>query len=594
VFQITKPSDGIQLLHWNKELPSASAADPLGLNLRVSARLANELLHCITSITPRARYYSFFPWAFQDYNDRERGTKKDRGRVIGVLARERAMVLGAVLHHDGEACEGGALGGSNPASTLAEKNLKSHDLPAWKHLKAREGQFGAAYKGSLINLGVFNTDGAEVNDEAAAETDELDEATQSIEVTELSPLGKRLAESFRLAIRDTRYLNEDWDLRNVVQTDVLKEFGGRAGLCEISQKRAADRAVLRDMFFACEQESTQTGQYRRRMSLLLLLEYIGQAHDAGISFDNTCFSNISYFGAMIDEEEEADSTKIILPQSLRDIADRWRVYYSHNYLAVALQSFLVACTRALRDKPGGVARASLLNELSSSAISARFRELFDTDLPKEFLLLTPRETVAIAGINLPSGQPDFDLAPLTIDASFSERNLEGLLTENEANEGAGIALATMLFYLVVLRYPKHVSPSLNNWYLQHVLDPYTDISVPGVIGMLHAEFGEAWLDLPNREILDRVIWRFVIRQHQTMSYERGFGGSAPLFHVDGAIIVGTNIDYIDPRALNARLGSALQILTDLGMIVYDEDVGYCRTVDGDSWLKAELKREARR
>jgi hypothetical protein len=79
-----------------------------------------------------------------------------------------------------------------------------------------------------------------------------------------------------------------------------------------------------------------------------------------------------------------------------------------------------------------------------------------------------------------------------------------------------------------------------------------------------------------------------------MSYERGFGGSAPLFHVDGAIIVGTNTDYIDPRALNARLGSALQILTDLGMIVYDEDVGYCRTVDGDSWLKAELKREARR
>ena len=47
----------------------ASDADPLGLNLRVSARLANELLHCITSITPRARYYSFFPWAFEDYNE---------------------------------------------------------------------------------------------------------------------------------------------------------------------------------------------------------------------------------------------------------------------------------------------------------------------------------------------------------------------------------------------------------------------------------------------------------------------------------------------------------------------------------------------
>jgi hypothetical protein len=98
VYQFTKPSDAVQLVRWNKELPSASAADPLGLNLRVSARLANELLHCITSITPRARYYSFFPWAFEDYRDNEHGTSKDRGRIQGVLARERAMVLGAVLH----------------------------------------------------------------------------------------------------------------------------------------------------------------------------------------------------------------------------------------------------------------------------------------------------------------------------------------------------------------------------------------------------------------------------------------------------------------------------------------------------------------
>ena len=98
MYQFTKPSDAVQLVRWNKELPSASAADPLGLNLRVSARLANELLHCITSVTPRARYYSFFPWAFEDYRESEQGTSRDRGRIPGVLARERAMVLGAVLH----------------------------------------------------------------------------------------------------------------------------------------------------------------------------------------------------------------------------------------------------------------------------------------------------------------------------------------------------------------------------------------------------------------------------------------------------------------------------------------------------------------
>src|SRR5262245_41290199 len=106
LFKLAKQPNSLRLLQWTKELPSASPADPLGLSLRVSARLANELLYCITSITPRARYYSFFPWAFQDYNEREYATRADRGRMKGVLSRERAMVLGAVLHHEGP-CEGG-------------------------------------------------------------------------------------------------------------------------------------------------------------------------------------------------------------------------------------------------------------------------------------------------------------------------------------------------------------------------------------------------------------------------------------------------------------------------------------------------------
>jgi hypothetical protein len=64
VFKLARAPEGIELLRWNKKLPSASSQDPLGLNLRVSARLAGELLHCITSITPRARHHSF-AWAFQ-------------------------------------------------------------------------------------------------------------------------------------------------------------------------------------------------------------------------------------------------------------------------------------------------------------------------------------------------------------------------------------------------------------------------------------------------------------------------------------------------------------------------------------------------
>jgi len=139
-------------------------------------------------------------------------------------------------------------------------------------LKAAEGQFGAAYKGSLINLGVFKTDSDEVEEEVADDTDELDESVQAIEVTELSSLGKRLAEAFAQSVRRTAYVSEGWAQKKFVESGVLKQFGARAGLCEIDGKWASDRGVLRSMFFARDGFRATGSHLRRRMSLLLVLD----------------------------------------------------------------------------------------------------------------------------------------------------------------------------------------------------------------------------------------------------------------------------------------------------------------------------------
>lgn len=594
VFQLTKPSEGVGLLHWNKELPSASGADPLGLNLRVSARLSDELLYCITSITPRARYYAFFPWAFQDYNDHERGTKADRGRIKAVLARERAMVVGAVFHHDGNACKDGGLGGSDKAIKLDRMKRRKFDLSRWEHLGAPEGQFGAAYKGSLINLGVFKTDDTRVKDEPDADETELDEETQAIDVRELSDLGKRLASAFDRSVRGTEFVKANWTLRNAVDTAILTEFGSRAGLCEISGKRAFDREVLRDIFFAKHKETykemARPGQHRRRMSLLLLLECVGQADASGAFFDNNVFSDICYFGKFLSEDEKRRIASVRIPASLKDVYERWRVYYSQNYLAVALQSMLIACVRLLRDKPAGLSHDQLVHGLNSPGLQSWFREILGQEPPRDFFAQSARETLAICGVIAEQGLE----GALPMDAPFSERGLAERLIDGEANEVSGIFLATLLLYEAVLRYQQRTPVALKNWYAQQVYNPSADIALPETVKYLIEEFGENWLDLSNEQILHQLIWRFVVRQHQTMSYERGFGGSAPLFHVDGTTVIGTSSDFTDPRALNPRLGSALQILSDLGLITYDDDGGYSRTAQGDEWLAAELKLEGAR
>ena len=99
------------LLAWSALVESSAGVDPLGLALRVGARLTSQLLFCITSITPRARYFSFLPWCISDYRSREAARKGARGLRRGIQIREHALVLGCVLHHEGETCAGGALTG---------------------------------------------------------------------------------------------------------------------------------------------------------------------------------------------------------------------------------------------------------------------------------------------------------------------------------------------------------------------------------------------------------------------------------------------------------------------------------------------------
>jgi hypothetical protein len=112
---------GDALLRWTKMVPVAEGKDPLGLSGRVSNRLANQLLYCITSITPRARYFSFLPWCVADYRQHQKGTRRDDGLDGAIRLRERAFTLGCVASHNGQPCTGGSLVGSKKARACYEK-----------------------------------------------------------------------------------------------------------------------------------------------------------------------------------------------------------------------------------------------------------------------------------------------------------------------------------------------------------------------------------------------------------------------------------------------------------------------------------------
>lgn len=591
IVELARLGDGLAILRWNKELPAASSQDPLGLNLRVSARLGAELLHCITSITPRARYFSFFPWAIQDYKNTEENKSGDRGVVEGVLVREKAMVLGAVFHHGGHPCEGGALGGSDKAVAVANKEPQaSYDLLSWSHLASPRGQLSAAYIASLVNLGLFEVAHDAVNEEVDPETNTLRKDQENVDVTTLSERGKRLAEAFSLSIEQTDYATDQLSVKSIVNRNVLTDFGAAAGLCEIGKPTAADRQVLREVFFSCDRTGTESAHHRRRMTLLLLLDCARICESIGIGLDEEKFADLVFY--------RGNSSLLHRPidpvdNALKDIAQRWRIFYFHANFSLALQAALVSLVRSLRNEDGGIERSRLIAIHDGGTISRRVADLLGCNLHGDFFDISARETIKAIGLGIDDDLHDAEdgISIGKIGGKNVEEQLSSLLLdENETNGPGGIGLATILLYVATLRYSKDVDARYDDWYRNHVADSASDLCLPEFRDWLNAGDG-SWLDRSNRAILEISWWKYLVIQHQKMSYDRGFGGSSALFNLDGTTVIGTGLDYMNPRPLNARLPSAFQILVDLGLLGVHGKT-WKLTDDGWQWLSSQLELEA--
>ena len=85
--------------------------------------------------------------------------------------------------------------------------------------------------------------------------------------------------------------------------------------------------------------------------------------------------------------------------------------------------------------------------------------------------------------------------------------------------------------------------------------------------------------------------RFIIQQHQSISYDKTAIGDRCLLQVDGQQVIADS-PYEKIGLGNPRLGSAIQVLLDLALINTDENGVSSLTKDGTNLLKMELARGA--
>lgn len=367
-------------LKWSSQLPAGDVQDPLGLGLRGSTRLASRLLFCITSITPRARYFSFIPWCIHDWQKREKGNKHPYSLREAITLREKALTLSCIAHHDGHPCEGGALVGSVKARRWFQKGEDVADLAK---LSFSKNPALGAYFNSLVNLGTFTTENEQVEDS----DEERQESDITFDDIELSPLGKSLAEAYGERIDNLKATLTLAGPARRVQLADLKRIGKRGGLCELKEAASTDRPLLRNLFFAKDADKNNS-HWMRRNTLLLILEVCKKLNEGNWLFDSAAFADIAYFGHVTTDE--GGVYPVNLSPHLEDVALRWRQFYFHHYMSVALEGiFSWAVTQAFQCGIAGISIDSLAAQLNNKALKKNLRENLSIDLPDQLGRLTP-------------------------------------------------------------------------------------------------------------------------------------------------------------------------------------------------------------
>lgn len=543
-------SPEMELLRWSKRLSDSDATDPLGLNLRVSARLDNQLLFCITSATPRARYYSFLVWCIYDYQYSEMGTPRDRGLIEGVRMRATALTLGCVAHHDGHPCDRGGLVGSNKAIVLLSP-LDLESSIALSGIRLTENTAFDAYYASLLQLGMFKT-----------EEDYLQDGVphpKAFNELELSPLGERVAESLHSSLSGFHLgLLDAFPLRRI------REFGSLVGLCELVLEGSPDLELLRQVFLDKVQSPNQSHKHRRGtlLAILALTRQLG-----ALQQDDRAFRQSAFYGSV-------ETVATTWPTALADVRCRWQVYYFHFYFSVALERlFSWVVVELQRISPAGLTVEDLHQRFSTYTAADELEESLGwrSDGIAELNPMQLSEAIAAAGVSMPE-----------------ERLVDSLVRADTS--AATPILSICLLLIVAFRYEQFRGEETNQrysaWFDNNVLDPELDMSLPVAIRDLAQNYDD-WLETPSADLFPRVLSRFVLQQHEMLAYEKSHSGGRSILQRDGMRVFATG-NYDGISAGNVRYSSALKILQDLRFLEALDSGNLSLTPDGEFCLRTEL------
>lgn len=413
------------LPYWTKEIDlSQRALDPLGLS-RISDFITNELLPGITTLTTKARNYSFYCWGIYQCSEEKVHTKHEFYQTMARL--ESSYVIASLF--DIEENFPGARGpiGNDKGKrmiNLAQNGMVEVNFSVLNH---PGGGYGQYYKNAMNLLGLtINLQNREI----------------------LTPKGEELALLFQKNIENTQYYRE-YISSDKIPLQVLVDYGKKANYLRLKDT-IEEKETLSKVLFAKNQHISENPS-SRRATLLLVLAIYENLSDKYLELTDDYYREILYF-----YRNEANGLLGPISQDIEKVIMEWKFFQFHEFFIISLEMKLYEFIEFLKDHESGTSLTQFLKGTSGFVHELELilkKNLTNTTL-EEFLGFMLDET-GIEGASFGCESSSLFDEKNDINNFYSEFNIYKKISESDRmNEIIGLSI--LLLCITLLRYRQYI------------------------------------------------------------------------------------------------------------------------------------------
>ena len=548
------------LPQWTAELTDTFVTGEDQLGVEGAAQGYQQwLIPGIITTTDRARYYSFYAWVlhrFINLPDSSRLLKDFRGSFY--KRHEVALILGAFSHHKDREIIGGLVG-SGINNFKVRRWWKADDPVSLDvdYFVNKLGGFGQYYLTAMQAMGIVGTN------------------EHPTWVYPLTPRGEALAQAYQQSISQSTYaqkLAEQGQLTALSHADA-QEFGALGCLCPEALAQGKDLPLLRHAFFRLDQHGADNPHVRRRLALAVVLDLV---RGAGGQFRRELLRPALYLG------EYAPGLAYQPSPALQEWALRWRLVEIRHLYTFGLQCLWAAFLLQLRQQPGGIALPEFMDRVKEKLDAV----VFDLNLGEYLDQLC-------AGVSLP---PNWETAHTGFDQACRQGSgldeytcyLKAARSPTDAENllGFGVRILAQSF----LRF--------QHWHLQNA-PIWQEMATRERLSLASFyRFTQGFLSSPGGTLgawLERLYREFILGQHEFIALEKlryqGYDTFKFAYREGQFYWPFASPDaYQEPIRLAAnRLFNALTILTDLGLVVKNDQGEFSLNADGESILAQSVE-----